>query len=74
MSLLRGARRRIPIVGGLIGLTGLIGFLRMRSRHPRPTGAELLRMSDAEFAAFIQSSGLRTVATAGLAVTDGTAD
>jgi hypothetical protein len=65
MSHLRALRLRLPVLGGLIGLTGIVGILRAR-RPKRPTGAELAAMSDADFASFIRSSGVKTVTTAGL--------
>jgi hypothetical protein len=66
---------RVPIVGSLIGLSGLLGLLHVRSRlkRHRPTGAELMKMSDADFAAFVRASGVKTVSTADLA-SDGHAD
>jgi hypothetical protein len=51
---------RLPVLGALLGL-GLFGVMRRRRRH-RPTGAELV--DDGAFAAFIESTGLETVATA----------
>ena len=71
----RGSRSRLPILGGLIALTGLIGLrLTSRLRRRRPTGAQLLGMTDAEFAAFIRSSGIKTRSTPELAAPDGTGD
>jgi hypothetical protein len=75
-------RTRIPhlpvrrwIVGGVVGLTGLIGIRRALARRTRrPTGNQLRRMSDAEFAAVIQESGLKTITSAGLAPPGGKAD
>jgi len=64
---LRAAWSRIPVLGGLIGFTiGLGWVLGRRSPRRRPTGDELLQMSDAEFAAFIASTGIKTATTAGL--------
>lgn len=60
---------RLPAIGGLIGITTVVGFLRLIRRGSpgrRPTGDELMRMTDAEFADFIGASGIRTVTTAGL--------
>ena len=75
MSHLRDLRLRLPILGGLmIGLTGLIGILRARSKPKRPTGAELAAMSAADFASFVSASGLKTVTTARLTAADGSAD
>lgn len=73
---LRPRGMRLPILGSLIGLTGLVGLLHLRSRNKRhrPTGAELMRMSDGDFAEFIRSSGLKTITTAGLAAPGGHAD
>jgi hypothetical protein len=74
MSHLRDLGLRIPAIGGLIGITGLVGFLRQRRRPTRPTGKQLAAMSDRDFASFIQGSGIKTVTTAGLAPMDGSAD
>ncbi len=75
-------RTRIPhlplrrwLVGGVVGLTTLVGIRRALARRPRrPSGDELHRMSDAEFSAFVQASGLKTVTSAGLVAHDGSAD
>ena len=45
----------------------------MRKRNRRPTGDQLSKMSDAELASFIRSSGLKTVTTAGLRPNEGNA-
>jgi hypothetical protein len=76
MAQVRIRRIRVPILGILFALTGLLGFARLRWRRSRrrPTGSELVRMSDTEFASFIESSGIQTVTTAGLAVPEGHAD
>ena len=66
---------RIPLIG-LIGLvTSLFGLARFwnHRRRRRPTGTELMAMSEAEFSSFIQASGLKTVTSAGLSA-DGHAD
>jgi hypothetical protein len=66
---------RIPLLG-LIGLaTSLFGLARFwnHRRNRRPTGTELMRMSEADFSSFIQDSGLKTVTSAGLSA-DGHAD
>jgi hypothetical protein len=55
---------RLPIVGAIVGLA-VLRRLRDRRRH-RPTGAQLMAMDDASFAAFIESTGLKTVSGAGL--------
>jgi hypothetical protein len=67
---------RIPILGSLIRITGLVGLFHLRGRRKRhrPTGDELMRMSEADFAEFLRASGLKTVTTAGLAAMDGHAD
>lgn len=75
-------RTRIPhpplrrwLVGGVVGITGLIGIRRALGRRTRrPTGDQLLRMSEAEFAAFVQASGLKTVTSASLAPQGAKAD
>jgi len=55
---------RLPIVGAIVGM-GVFRRLRDRRRQ-RPTGAQLMSMDDASFAAFIESTGLKTVTSAGL--------
>jgi hypothetical protein len=62
------------LIGGLVAIGGLIGIFRLRAKGRRPTGAELMEMSDPDFASFIRASGLKTVTTAGLAALDGRAD
>lgn len=75
MTQLRTRGARLPVLGGILGITGLIGLLRVLGRRSRrPTGDQLLKMSDADFASFIRSSGLKTVTTAGLAPREGNAD
>jgi hypothetical protein len=76
MTQLRVRWLRLPAIGGLLGITGLIGLRRLtrRASRPRPTGDELMRMSDTEFATFVRVSDIQTVTTAGLAVQDGPAD
>jgi hypothetical protein len=66
MTHLRARGKSLSILGGLVGATWLISVLRGRGRRHRPTGAELAAMSDADFAAFIDSTGVKTVTTAGL--------
>lgn len=73
MRHLSPSRARLPVIGGLLGLTGMIGMLGLRNRKRRPSAADLMRMSDEEFAAFVSASGIKTVTTAGLA-TGGIAD
>jgi len=43
----------------------MVAILRGRRRR-RPTGAELNAMDERSFAAFVESTGLKTVTTAGL--------
>jgi hypothetical protein len=66
---------RIPVLGLIGVVTTVIGVVRFWGgrKGKRPTGTQLRQMSDADFAAFIRDSGLKTVTTAGLAV-DGYAD
>lgn len=69
--------RAWPLVGGLItltGITGLIGYARSRSKTRRPTGAQLMKMSDSEFASYIGRTGLKTVSTARLTAPGGSTD
>ena len=51
------------IVGGLLAI-GAVRWLHGRLHRRRPSAAELLAMSDAEFASFIRKRGLRTVSDA----------
>ena len=75
MTQLRTRAARLPVLGGILGVTGFIGVLRaLGKRHRRPTGDQLSKMTDAEFASFIQSTGLRTVTMAGLGPGEGRAD
>ncbi|HUG30641.1 MAG TPA: hypothetical protein VMQ65_09050 [Candidatus Limnocylindria bacterium] len=76
MTQLRAKWMRLPALGGLLGIAALLAarFARRGPERPRPTGQELMRMSDAEFAAFIQSSGIQTVTTAGLESREGSAN
>ena len=69
-SRLRAAR--IPILGALFGV-GQIGVLRSRRRR-MPSVDQLMAMDDAAFAAFIESTGLKTVTTAGLSSSKAPAD
>lgn len=61
---------RLPIVSAIAGL-GVLRRLRDRRPH-RPTGAQLMAMDDASFAAFIESTGLKTVTGAGLGPSEST--
>lgn len=64
MTQLRVRAARLPIVGAILGWS-VLRRLRDRRRH-RPTGAQLMAMDDALFAAFIESTGLKTVTAAGV--------
>jgi hypothetical protein len=64
MTELRARGIRIPLIGALVGV-GLVGILRRRRRR-RPTGSQLMAMDERGFALFIESTGLKTVTTAGL--------
>jgi hypothetical protein len=70
MSQLRVRAARLPIVGAIVGL-GVLRLLRGRRRR-RPTGAELMAMDDVSFAAFIESTGLKTVTDADLGPSEST--
>lgn len=70
MSQLRDRAARLPIVGAILGWS-VLRRLRDRRRH-RPTGAQLMAMDDASFAAFVESTGLRTVTSAGLESSEST--
>ena len=75
MAQLRAAWSRIPALGGLIGFAiGLRWLLHRNNPKRRPTATELMDMSDADFAAFVASTGIKTVTTAGLARSDALAD
>jgi hypothetical protein len=62
----RLASLRIPLLGGVLVAT-LLALVGRRGSRRRPTAAELMAMTDAEFEAFIRSTGIKTVTTAGLA-------
>jgi hypothetical protein len=64
MTELRARGVRIPLLGALVGV-GLVGILRRRRRR-RPTGSQLMAMDERGFASFVDSTGLKTVTTAGL--------
>jgi hypothetical protein len=72
MTQLRVRAARLPFVGALAGI-GLLSLLRRR-RKRRPNGAQLMAMDDASFAAFIESTGLKTVTSAGLDSRGATSD
>ena len=67
-------RRIGPVILGILGVTGFVGVRALGRRGRRPTGRQLLNMSDAEFAKFIRTSGLKTVTSAGLVSPEGNAD
>lgn len=70
-------KRRLPVLGGLVGLGalgGVIAMLRNRGSKRRPMAAKVLRMDDASFQDFIRSTGLETVTTLGLVGPDGNRD
>ena len=50
------------VVLGILGMSSLV----QRGRRGRPTGAELMRMTDADFGAFVDAAGIQTVTSAGL--------
>jgi hypothetical protein len=59
-------RRIGPVILGILGVTGLVGVRALGRRGRRPSGKQLRKMSDADFASFISATGLKTVTTAGL--------
>lgn len=67
-------RRVGPVILGILGITGLVGVRALGRRGRRPTGSQLLTMSDADFGSFISRSGLKTVTTAAQPLTEGNAD
>jgi hypothetical protein len=73
MTQLRARGLRVQALGGLLALTGILGLRRLsrRGRHRRPTGADLMRMNEADFSAFVAASGIETVTSAGLTPVDG---
>ncbi len=74
MTQLRTRLVRLPVLG-VLGLAGIIGLVATRGRrNRRPTGDQLRRMSDADFASFVRSTGLMTVTTAGLTSNEAKAD
>ncbi len=61
-----GARRvSLPLVGSVLGISGLFVFLARFGRHGRrrPTAAQLMRLNDADFAGFIRGTGLGTLSS-----------
>jgi hypothetical protein len=62
---IRGLTRLPLLIAAALAVFGLRRIWPSRRRR-RPTGGELMTMSDADFAAFIASSGLQTVSSAGL--------
>jgi hypothetical protein len=70
MTPLRVRAARLPILGTIVGL-GVLRPLRNRRRR-RPSGAQLMAMDDASFAAFIESTGLKTATNAGLGSSEAT--
>jgi len=76
MSQLKPRARHLPALGGLIGIAGLLGILRLR-RAPRrrwPSADRLMKLSEADFHAFIQSTGIKTVTSVGLVDSEARAD
>ena len=54
------------VVGGVF-VVALVAWFGRRVARARPTGSQLLAMTDPEFASFIRSTGIKTVTTAGMA-------
>jgi hypothetical protein len=48
------------VIGGLLAI-GVVSWLFARLRPAHPSAAELMAMSDCDFASFIRKRGLRTV-------------
>lgn len=71
MAHLRIPRLRSPQLGGITGVGRLRNAL---GRRRRPTGDELAQMTDADFAAFVESSDLKTVTTSRVAESQGHSD
>jgi hypothetical protein len=67
-------RRIGPVIVGILGITGYFGVRALGRRGRRPSGRQLMRMSDADFASFISASGVKTITTAGLSSAEGNAD
>jgi hypothetical protein len=67
-------RRMGSVILGILGVTGFVGVRALGRRGRRPSGRQLLNMSDADFASFIRKSGVKTVTSAGLVCAEGTAD
>ncbi len=71
MAHIRIPRLRSPRPGGSTGVGRLRNAL---GRRRRPTGDELAQMTDADFAAFVESSGIKTVTTTRVAESQGPSD
>lgn len=57
---------RVSLIGAL-GTAGLLGVIRAKAKKPRRrTVAELERMTDAEFVAFVNTLGMKPATTAGV--------
>jgi hypothetical protein len=67
-------RRIGPLILGILGVTGFVGVRVLERRGRRPSASQLLNMSDADFASFIRKSGVKTVTSAGLRSSEGSAD
>jgi hypothetical protein len=74
MSHLRGLGLKWPLVGGIVGLGGLLSYLRLRPRRRRPTAAELMSLDEAAFEAFIRGTGIRTMSSSESSKTGGLGD
>jgi hypothetical protein len=67
-------RRIGPVIVGILGVTGFVGVRALGRRGRRPSGRQLLNMSDADFASFIRKSGVKTATSAGFISAEGRAD
>jgi hypothetical protein len=51
------------LLGGIVGLGGLLSYLRLRSRRHRPTASELIGLDAFAFEDFIRGTGIGTVSS-----------
>jgi hypothetical protein len=61
MSHLRGLGLKWPLVGGILGFGGVLGYFRLRPKRKRPTASQLMTMDSATFESFIRGTGIRTL-------------
>ena len=73
MSHLRALGLKWPLMG-IVGLGGLLSYLRLRPRRRRPTASQLMSLDEAAFESFIRGTGIRTVSSSESPKTGGLGD